>query len=343
MSGTTADDKLVKWMLRMLSTMTENGRVSRVELFHTIEGAAADRCIALGIEEGQDVSELAQELWDVAEHDASTRDFGMPQRYVVRLFDTPSGDDHLAVYPFTIRGRATSPYSDSGSEPANERGMMSQFMRTIENQNRLLVHGAALTSAELERAVNRARIAEDRELATRRLHEELLDRGAEREIEKAKKLMTAQRTNEIIGQVIPLIPLLVAKFLQGTGLPAAPQLAEKSAFDTEIEAFLKSLSPEETRGIMQSLRGVNQLTMVEIWKSYQAPANLSASTSREMSVGKFLKALSPEETRGILRELTEEHRKAFIDIYERFAAQHAEEQKSMPTVLQDPPEEEPTH
>jgi hypothetical protein len=341
MSGTTVDDKVVKWMTKMLSSLTENGRVCRVELFHTIEGAPADRCIALGIEEGQDVGELSQELWEVAEHDSSTRDFGMPQRYVIRLFDVPTGDDHLAVYPFTIRGRATSAYSDSASEPANERGLMAQFMRTIENQNRLLVHNAALTSSELDRAVKRARDAEDRELITRKLHEELQDRTVEREIQKAKEIMRAKRTDELIGQVIPLLPLLLTKFLQGAiTTPAALQMPEKSPFDAEIEAFLTGLTRDEMQGVMTALRGVNQLTMVEIWKSYQQPVNLQASKSREMSVGKFLKGLSPEETRGILRAVTEEHRAAFIAIYDRFAEEHAEAQKDIPTVLQDPPEDE---
>jgi hypothetical protein len=343
MSGTTVDDKVVRWMTKMLSSLTENGRVCRVELFHTIEGAPADRCIALGIEEGQDVGELSQELWEVAEHDSSTRDFGMPQRYVIRLFDVPTGDDHLAVYPFTIRGRATSAYSDSASEPANERGLMAQFMRTIENQNRLLVHNAALTSNELERAVNRARAAEDRELATRKLHEELQDRTVEREIQKAREILRAKQTHQVVSSVIPLIPLLLTKFLQGSlpGLQALQAPGEKAPFDTEIETFLKSLSREEMQGVMAALRGVNQLTMVEIWKSYQNPSvNLSASKSREMSVGQFLKALSVDETRSILRTITEEHRAAFIAIYDRFAEEDAEAQKDVPTVLQDLPEDD---
>lgn len=339
--GTTVDDKIVKWLTRLLSCQTENGRISRVELMHTSEGEPADRIIALGIEEEQNVQELAQELWDLSENDASTRGVGMPQRYVIRLFDTPQGDDHLAMHPFTVRGRAAGPYLGSDTEPANERGVLAQFMRTVENQNRLLVHNAAAVSSEMDRAISRARAAEDRELETRRLHQDLLDRGAEREIEKAKELMRARRTDQLIGTVLPLVPLLLTKLLQGSALlsqSAAPPVglpAPQTPRDAATEAFLKQLSIQEMQGVMAALKGVNQLTMVELYKTYQNPASGQSSQARDVTIGNLLKALSGEEIDGILRALTEMNREAFVQIHTLYVEAHEEEQKGMPEVLRD--------
>ena len=83
MSGSTVDEKIVKWLTKFLSYQTENGRVCRVELMHTIDAEAAERCVVLGIEEGAEITELAQELWEAADHDAETRGVGMPRALAV--------------------------------------------------------------------------------------------------------------------------------------------------------------------------------------------------------------------------------------------------------------------
>ncbi len=343
MSGTTVDEKLVKWLTKFLSYQTENGRVCRIELMHTVDAEAAERCIALGIEEGAEITELAQEIWECADHDASTRGVGMPQRYVVRIFDTPVGEEHLAVYPFTIRGRAALPYLGGDTESPNEKGITAQLMRTVENQNRLLVHNASAVSLELDRANARARLSEDRELETRRLHQDLLDRSAEREIDKARAVMRAKRTDELIGTGIALLPLLLTKLLQGTsllpgaqpaGLPAGA-VPTQTPRDAAVEAFLRRLTPDEMKGVMVALKGVNQLTMIELFKTYQQPATAQASASRDITIGKLLKALSGDELNNVIRALGELNRESFVQIYDLYVTAHEESQAGMPEVLKD--------
>jgi hypothetical protein len=268
----------------------------------------------------------------------------MPQRYVIRLFDTQGGDDHLAVHPFTLRGRAAGPYMGSDSEPATEKGITAQLMRTVENQNRLLVHNAAAVSDELARAIQRARVAEDRELKTRKLHEDMLDRSVERELEKAKGLMRAKRTDEFIGTILPFVPLLLTKFLQGAALAAGavPAAALPSGAtttqtprDSATEAFVKSLSMTEMQGVMGALKGANQITMMEIFKLYQSPATPQTSQARDITIGKLLKGLSGEELQAVLRAFTDLNRELFVQIYDLYVTAHEEAQSEMPEILRD--------
>jgi hypothetical protein len=337
MSTTTVDDKIVKWMSGLLSCATENGRICRVELMHTVS-EGADRIISVGIEEGQDVAELAQELWDAAEHDASTRGAGMPHRYVIRLFDTPSGEEHLAMRPFVIRGRSAMPFMDGDTEPANEKGITAQLMRTVENQNRLLVYNSAAISDELKREREARHIAEDREIALRKVHQDLLDRTAEREVQKAKDVMKARRTDELIGTIIPLVPLLLTKFLQGGLLPGAAPAAlptVQTPRDAAVEAFLKNLTPNEMSGVMAALRGMNQLTMVEVGKTFQSPATSQSSQARDITIAKLLKGLTGEELMGVIRALSEVNRESFTQIYNLYVEAHEAAQEGMPEVLKD--------
>jgi hypothetical protein len=261
------DDKFLKWLIRQFAHLTEKGRICRVDLMHTIEGEGADRCGRWDPEEGQDIEMLSQEIWECAEHDASTRSAGTRQRYVVLTFDRPDVLDPVASFPFVITSRGMPGYLGDNSDPPNEKGVTAQLIRQVENQHRIIMHSASAQAMELERERAARMKAEDRAMSMLEKEQELLDRHAERQIETAKNLMRAKRQDDMMAVLIGLAPLVAAKFLGGN--EGIGKLAEAGAARSmAIGQILKNLSQEEAIGIMQSLKGTNKMAFLELYKSY---------------------------------------------------------------------------
>lgn len=277
-----ADQKLVKWIE---TEMITGDTVNRFELYHAVEGEGAERCQIFPVEEGMNLGELAQQIWDVAEHDAETRTAGMPQRYVVWSYHGEAMEPQ-SQHPFSIRGRASGPLmmSSQDSEPATDRGERAQQMRQLENQHRMIMLMADSTAGrlvtELQREQARREKAEDRMMETIRREQDLLDRKAEREIELAKQESRAKLLHDFGQTIMSLVPLLGAKFL--SGMNPIGGTSDGAARDQAIGRILKNLSQEETMGIMNNLTMMNKMAFLELYKSYKEDSEKEEAKKPEL-------------------------------------------------------------
>jgi hypothetical protein len=262
---------IVKWLTVQIADLTSRGSITRFELYHTVEESPAERIQVFGLEEeeGADPEELGQTIWDMAENDAASRSMGTIERYVIWAFRGES-DEMDSQYAFTIRGKTmTHAYDGESSEPATERGHTGQMMRHNESIHRMMMlmtdATAGRLASELQQERKRREEVENKMLETMKLHQDLLDRKADRDLRDAKEQAKARRHDELMGFFLSMAPLLVSQFMGHKGMGGTGSAAMR---DAAIGKILKNLSQEEAMTVLQSLKGSNQLAFMELYKSY---------------------------------------------------------------------------
>jgi hypothetical protein len=260
---------LVKWLKIEIANLGEAGSLSRLELYHVVEGEGSDKIQSFTPEEGQEVDLLAQSIWEIAEHDSTTRTAGMPQNYSIWAYRGESTEPS-SQHRFVLRGKNTIGLGAESSEPATDRGERSQQMRQLENQHRIIMNMATelsgRLSSEIERERSRRERSEDRMMELLDTHQQLLDRRQERDLERARAEAKERRMDMMADFLMTMAPLIVAKLISGKdGLSGLAG----SARDQAIGKLLKSLSEEEIMGVFNSVKGQNQMALLELYKSYR--------------------------------------------------------------------------
>lgn len=263
---------LVKWLTLQIADITGRGGLSRFDLYHTSDESSPEPLHKLAIDEnGADPQDIGQSLWDIAENDASNRALGMPQRYVVWAMRGPEGEMD-GQWSFSIRGKALMRgHLDMGepTDPSNERGHVGQMMRHNESIHRMMMlmtdATAGRLAAELQQERARREQVENKMLENIRMHEDLLDRKAERQLAEARETAKARRHDEMMGFFIGMAPLLMSQFMGHKGLAGEASAAMR---DGAIGKILKNLSEAETMGIVGALSEQNRFAFMELYKSY---------------------------------------------------------------------------
>lgn len=261
-------DDVLRWIKFQVADLTEKGPITRVEVWHSIEGEGAERCQVFGVEQGASVDELAQMVWDTAEHDASTRTPGVTQRYSVAAY-RGENIEHEGQHPFNIRGHGTGGLMlGQDTESPTERGQTAHMMRHDGDMHRMMMLMANSTAGalatELDRERKRRELVEDRMLDVTRLYQEVLDKKQERELEAAREATKARRQDELMGMVMSMMPLMLSKLLGGGAEGGMGAVLR----DQAIGKFLKSLSREEGEALLSSLSGPHRMAFLEFYTSY---------------------------------------------------------------------------
>lgn len=261
----------VKWLTLQIADLTSRGPITRFELYHTVEETPAERIQVFNLdeEESSDPEELGGAIWEMAENDAGTRAMGTPQRYVIWSF-RGDNEEMDSQYSFNIRGKQmTHAYDGESSEPATERGHTGQMMRHNESMHRMMMlmtdATAGRLAGELQQERKRREEVENKMLETMKLHQELLDRKADRDLTEAKEAAKARRHDELMGFFLSMAPLVMSQFMGHKGMGGTASAAMR---DTAIGKILKGLSQEEAMAVLGALKGQNQLAFMELYKSY---------------------------------------------------------------------------
>lgn len=327
---------VTKWITYQLADLTERGPITKIELYHTIEDANAERLQSFNIKDNPDPNDLAGQVWETCELDKDSRPLGDQQRYALWAFRADSTDPD-ASHAFLLQGRSHSKLSDLGgesSDPPNERGHMGQMMRQngeIHRQMMIMTDQFAVRlSQELDAERKRREKTEDRVIQIFELHQGLLDRTAQRELDAAKEQAKEQRHQELMGMFMSIGPVMIAKFLgqdKLLGQAAAPSALR----DSLVGKFLEGLSPTEMNGVIAALRDMRKVQFLEIWKSYKDGDldKLSASV-RDQGIQNFLESMHPGEPEAVMAALGKENRDIFIDLYKSYGRSHQEAQEKKP-------------
>lgn len=271
----TEPNDLLRWINRQRLDIhadpdSDDRTVVRLDLVHTVDGEGFEKLEMLRVTDDSESAELASVLYNAALHDAETRMNGSHQRYAVLAFRNAEAREHESAYPFAIRTNVSKDLLGSGTEPPTEKGMQAHYMRHDENMHRLMMGtNEALfgrMAQELNRETTRRLAAEEMVLKVREHEQELLDRKMERDLRMAREVHNAKFLAELAGLVTSMAPMVLAKVLAGgdkTIASAAPQ-----GRDLAIQKFLKTLDQKKVMGIMQLLEPTQQMTLMEIYKSY---------------------------------------------------------------------------
>lgn len=270
MSG-TPPDHLIKFLKKQCMLRGE-GYPEKFVLEHDgSNGEAAGHHIEnFAYEEGADISMLALEIYAKAEHYAST--LAQPMQRFFLMCWMPGASEPDSLHPFVIKGRSVyqSPYG-TDTEPGNEKGTIAQVLRHNNEQNRLMLqfagdfHERYKEDLAMER---QARIAaEAHNMAMRKEWDELLDKKAQREIDKQEALQAIKNKQKMLEMIFSVGPVVLAALVGRDGKNGDVKGAIR---DAAVGNILGNLSPEEIAGIGGSLKGQNQLAFFQLMKSYIA-------------------------------------------------------------------------
>lgn len=271
--------KLQKWVARQKSDLTGDGPIVKLTLHHAVEGGEGLEFIDK-FEKIADISalDLAQMIWDSACQDADSYPNGMPQRYKLLAFRVETEDsDGMPETTFVFLIQSPKPLDGTGgtTEPPNDKGMMAQFMRHTE-QNQRMIAGTLeriLERVNIDHERERARRieAEDRAASMAEAREALLDRKQERELEFAQAKQRAVYVDQLLSGVLTFAPLVLMKLFGGEGAPApagsAARVGHDQATVETVMQFLKSLSQEDAMKVLGALPPTKQAMLVEIYKA----------------------------------------------------------------------------
>lgn len=290
---TTPNAQLLEWIRKLAVDLTPDGSITRLELYHAIEGNAGERLSTVEMadrDEEEDPDDLAQELWDEACQDASTQPQGTHQRYIVRAFraDSTEAEEQKA---FTLTGKAVSALVGGSTEPPTARGELSMNMRHADNLHAMVIRmteataGTAVTQLQKEREENNRLRAASYEYA--KLREEMLDRSQERDIRRQEFQTGQARTAQLLGVVTNMLPVLIAKFV------TPPALATGTA---------QAASP---LGVAPT----------DAMAAAAAPAAPAAAVARDAAVGQLLSTVTPEQMQVLIGTFDETQTLAFVELY----------------------------
>ncbi len=355
---------LLKWTKKIKTEVSEDGGVSRVELWHAIEGEGGDRISTFKNLGEHAPEDLAEAIWEAAEGDAKTRTAGMPQRYSAQAFVESDDSDGMPehMHPFVLKGGQAGDLFGDDTEPSTPAGQTKQNMRHTENLHRLLVQQTEFTAGRLARDYaeeRKARIeAENRSLNILELHQKLLDRQNEREIEQAKAIMSEKRTDAVLGLMMTMAPLIVAKFMPAMlgapmpGIPPAPgappqagimgPLLTGSPRSIKLGQILLSIPRDRAGELLSSLSQMTQLAVMQLVASYQSSppgADKTQDDMRDVAIMQLLKSISQDELMAILMVLDKEQQREFLAVYKSYSAEEARNDAERPEVLKTTPTE----
>jgi hypothetical protein len=303
---TTPDQRLLEFIRKFRVDLTPEGTITRLELYHSIEGGMGERLATFEMadrDDDEDPDDLAQEIWDEAEQDAGTRPTGSVERYVIQAFrgDTREPDEQKS---FTVRGKLITGLIGNGSEPPTPAGERWAEMRRTNDLHALVVRmceataGSAAVQLERERQENNRL----REVAFEyeKLRQQLLDNSLDRELKRKEAEASGQQMQMLFGALLQMAPLVLGRLLAtpappGAALPlqpapaaaAAPPPASASSTpehvvvrDAMIARLLETFSLEQMQGMLGTFDAAQKQQFLAVYTSYREhPPTPSAAAS----------------------------------------------------------------
>jgi hypothetical protein len=249
-------------LLKTIRGWFQTGSVYRIELRHfTGSEAGRVRIWAEAEFENKNPDQIAAEIWDTAEEDSSN--FRSVSTYAVLLWREEKGSMSARTF---IRLRPEEIDSIEESEPANERGRMSQIMRHDESFIRTAVN---LINYNLEMSQRRIesqdRLIEkfaDKHIFMMEAIEKLLDRSAERELRINREKKLENVAEKAFGKLEMLMPSVLGKLL--------PESSQGQLATAELSELLDSLTESQVKVLVSTLTEEQSLKLIQVKESLDA-------------------------------------------------------------------------
>lgn len=299
---TAPNQKLLEWVRKFRADLTADGTITRIELYHSVDGEMGERLGTFEMadrDDDEDPDDLAQEIWNECEEDASTRPSGSYQRYTVQAFrgDTREPDEQKS---FTTSGKLSTALTGNGSEPPTARGELAQSMRERGDLHALVVRLCEATSGsaaiQLEREREENQRLREVGFEYEKLRQQLLDKSLERELARKEADSSSEQMKMLFGMLLQLAPVVLSKIMAppappGATLPlqpaapvvpapvaAAASTSEGSAIpvtapivqrDRAVEGLLSSVTPTQMQSLLSTFTPEQTEAFLAVYTSFR--------------------------------------------------------------------------
>ena len=225
---TTPNARLLEWVRKFRADLTPEGTITRVELYHSIEGEMASGChVREGGRDDERTRDDFQEIWNEGRRKRQ-RPREVYSAMLSGLREKPKPDEQKA---FTNQG---SHHGDHGTgASATARGEIMAEMRRTNDLHALVVRmceataGSAAVQLQREREENNR--LREQTFEYEKLRQAMLDRQLERDIARDDAKAAAAQTQMLWGTLVQLAPVIMTRLLAqpapaGAALPLQPGL-----------------------------------------------------------------------------------------------------------------------
>lgn len=251
-----------KWLMQAYQTPPSDGELRKVRLVHIgIKNSELWEKEVTDLDvEG--VDPLTNELLSEAYEDAES--LGGIQKYKVEAY---FGTKKRAGRKKRFAMHAGEDASDNElSEPANNKGLVSQQMRHNEALMKMTVNSFGqmmkMLGSQLEKTQAALDDALEKNYQMIELREKLLSEQEERELTRVMAMKQEDRKDELVGAVKVMLPSVV-KRVSGKLLPENASADKDMALES-LKALAQSLSQDQIRGIMASLKPEQTVAFMEV-------------------------------------------------------------------------------
>lgn len=238
----------------------------------------------LALEDGQEVTEAAVELYSTAVEDVQGMRAAMVQEYVVQAF-VPRTVNYIGRYWIKLRGDELGEDALSLEPPALTTLLSQQTQQQMRHNEALVKHQVAsvvpITSQYhtliqwLQQRIDQfeAREVELFQMRAEYLaaREASLSQQAERDRATERARIVDRRWDEAIERVSVLLPAIVNRVAKTPLLPETTTPAMEM-----LRHFLSSLRPEQVTALQKILSPEQCLPVLELWKTFMAEEELKA-------------------------------------------------------------------
>lgn len=225
----------------------------------------------------EEIPVLANNILARAQDDANGNGPNV-HRYILLSFRKEEGKPS-AKHSFRLRGESDLDFDEeAGDEPANLKGMLTQFMRHNEAMTRTVVQSTSALTAIMVRRLESSdrtiqKLIEERNENFKVL-EEARSEQHNREIEAHLITESEKRKDQAFQKLMALVPMVLNKLAGGKVLPD-----KSDPLMMLLEPLIGSMTAEQFQAIQGTLNPEQSLMFVDLLQTFQKRKQLTETSA----------------------------------------------------------------
>lgn len=260
---------MMDWIRRQIFSHAneKNGRCTSLLVMHIGGNAKNGRVTGIDISQGvgaDDVEEICTEIIQAAVLDAEA--LGGLQKYMLTATFENLGDP-INRFAFRINGSGSEDNIDTfDSEPANQKGLLSQMMRHTEATHRISTastgHVLAMQNKIISRQAEQIETMQAKHIELIETLEELKSERHSRDLEAASEMRKQEAYKDITQKILLLLPIVANKF---TGKKLLPE--KTTSGEQMLKSLVDSFDAEQFEKIRETLKPEQQMILFQMYEN----------------------------------------------------------------------------
>lgn len=260
---------MMDWIRRQVfaNADTKNGRCTSLLVLHMGGSTKNARVTSVDISqkvEPDDIEEICSEVIQASVLDAEA--LGGLQKYFITATFENLGDP-INRYAFRINGSGAEDNVDTyDSEPANQKGLMSQLMRHSEASHRISVastgHVITMQNKIISRQAEQLEAMQSKHIELIETLEELKSERHSRDLDAAESMRKQEAYRDITQKILLLLPIVANKF---TGQKLLPE--KTTSGEQMMKSFMDSIKPDQFEKVRDLLSPEQQMILFQMYEN----------------------------------------------------------------------------